>query len=280
MKASETETEKVREESRATRPAGTAGAAQETRVSPGEPLQPPTPLISARGVVAALRARVRGEVQRCAGRAALAAPAGKKALASFEALECTPEPRRIWRWWLFVAWIAIRASSPRKTSRRRRRRSSRTRTCAACLARASRAVPRRGDVAAASVPKHAELQLSARRRNCARWRRTISWEARARQGPRPHARVPKDGLLAMGLVEACAGGGGRGLAGGAIQSSAGGSRAPRARVAGAGHFKQFRGIQLPSPTRRWRWRWRNTRRNRPGLPELLVHEGVRTATGF
>ena len=76
------------------------------------------------------------------------------------------------------------------------------------------------------------------------------------------------------------GGGGRGLAGGAIQSSAGGSRAPRAALAGAGHFKQFRGIQLLITDEEVEVAVEKHPQKPAGLPELLVHEGVRTATGF
>ena len=278
VKASETETEKVREESRATRPAGTAGAAQETRVSPGDAAAADA-LISARGVVyppePGYAARFNAALD-----AALAAPAGKKALASFEALECTPRAAAD------LALVALCRMDRDKGV-----------VTAQDIAKATQALLADTYVRSLSGASVLELCLVVAMSRLHRFRNMPSFnfqhvEAELRTmaandflGDAGRAKGPVltrafEGLLAMGLVEACAGGGGRGLAGGAIQSSAGGSRAPRAAFAGAGHFKQFRGIQLLITDEEVEVAVEKHPQKPAGLPELLVHEGVRTATGF
>ena len=102
----------------------------------------------------------------------------------------------------------------------------------------------------------------------------------SRQGPRPHARVrwsARDGP--GGGVR---GGWGQRSRGRAIQSSAGVTRGrPRAAHRRRRRsFKQFRGIQLLITDEEVEVAVEKHPQKPAGLPELLVHEGVRTATGF
>ena len=105
------------------------------------------------------------------------------------------------------------------------------------------------------------------------------WETQAApRAPSSRARVRRSARDGPG--GGVRGGGGRGLAGGAIQSSAGGSRAPRARLPAPGILKQFRGIRLLITDEEVEVAVEKHPQKPAGLQELLVHEGVRTATGF
>ena len=262
VKASETETEKVREESRATRPAGTAGAAQETRVSPGDAAAADA-LISARGVVyppePGYAARFNAALD-----AALAAPAGKKALASFEALECTPRAAAD------LALVALCRMDRDKGV-----------VTAQDIAKATQALLADTYVRSLSGASVLELCLVVAMSRLHRFRNMPSFnfqhvEAELRTmaandflGDAGRAKGPVltrafEGLLAMGLVEACAGVGAEVSREGRFNPLRAARGRPAPRLPAPGISNSFAASSCSSPTRRWRWRWRNTRRNRRG----------------